>query len=143
MAAPFALSSTDTISAVAGTNNIIAFTFNGDQLVAGADTFKVLPQGLIPSSVGAIWPALAGPSLVYLLLSNTSAIPVTGVKLFMNGTAPTNQIGPSFTIPANGGAFVSANSLQVVDSNGAVVSSSALTSAKNYAARTYARVTFR
>lgn len=143
MAAPFAFSSTDTMFAVAGTNNIIAYTFNGDNIIAGADTFQVLPQGLIPSSVGTIWPALAGPSLVYLMLTNTSGIPVTGVKLFINGTAPTNQIGPSFTIPANGAAFISANSLQVVDSNGAVVSSSALTSAKNYAARTFARQTWR
>lgn len=139
----FALSSTDTMSAVAGTNNIISYTFNGDTIVAGVDTPKVLPQGLIPSSVGTIWPALAGPSLVYLMLSNTSGIPVTGIKLFMNGTAPTNQIGPTFTIPANGAAYISANSLQVVDSNGAVVSSSALTSAKNYAARTFARMTWR
>lgn len=141
--APLALSSTDTISASAGTGSIIAFTFNGDNLVAGADTFQVLPQGLIPASVGAIWPALAGPSLVYLLLSNTSGIPVTTIKLFMNGTAPTNQIGPTFTIPARGGAFVSASGLQVVDSNGAIVASSALTSAKNYAARTFARETWR
>lgn len=141
--APLALSSTDTISASAGTGGIIAYSFNGDNIVAGVDTFKVLPQGLIAAGVAAIWPALAGPSLVYLLLSNTSGIPVTTIKLFINGTAPTNQVGPTFAIPANGGAFVSANSLQVVDSNGAVVSSSALTSAKNYAARVFARQTFR
>lgn len=143
MAAPFALSSTDTISAVAGTDSIISYTFDGDNIAAGINTYRVLPQGLISSSVGTIWPTLSGPSLVYLILSNTSGIPVTGVKLFANGTAPTNQIGPAFTIPANGGAYVSANSLQVVDSNGAVVSSSALTSAKNYAARTFARQTWR
>lgn len=131
------------MSAVAGTNGIIAYTFDGDNLAAGIDTFQVFPQGLISSSVGLIWPALAGPSLVYLLLSNTSGIPVTTIKLFLNGTAPTNQISPAFTIPANGGAYVSANSLQVVDSNGAVVSSSALTSAKNYAARVFARMTWR
>jgi hypothetical protein len=140
---PLSLSATDTISASAGTNNIIAYSFNGDNVVAGVDAFKVLPQGLIPASVGTIWSATAGMSLVYLLLSNTSGIPVTTIKLFMNGTAPTNQIGPTFTIPANGGAFLSASGLQFVDSNGAVVQSSATTSAKNYAARVYARATFR
>lgn len=143
MAAPFALSSTDTMSAVAGTNGIISYSFNGDNISTGFDAFATYPQGLIASSVGTIWPALAGPSLVYLILSNTSGIPVTTIKLFLNGTAPTNQISPTFTIPANGGAYLSANSLVVVDSNGAVVSSSALTSAKNYAARTFARQTWR
>jgi hypothetical protein len=140
---PIPLSSTDTMSAVAGTNNIVSYSFVGDNIVANLDGFKVLPQGLIASSVGTIWPTLAGASLVYLLLSNTSGIPVTTIKLYLNGTAPTNQIGPTFTLPANGGAFISASSMQVVDSNGAVVSSSALTSAKNYAARTFARLTWR
>lgn len=141
--APLSLSSTDTISAVAGTNNIVTYTFNGDNFPGGVDGFKVLPQGQINSSVATIWPTLTGPSLVYLLLSNTSGISVTTIKLYLNGTAAGNQFGPTFTIPANGGAFVSASGISVVDSNGAVVSSAATSSAKNYAARVFARQTWR
>lgn len=140
---PLSLGATDTISAVAGTNNIITFTFNGDNVVAGVDSFKVLPQGQIPSSVGTIWPALAGQSLVYLLLANTSGIPVTSIKLFMNGTAAANQITGTFSIPANGSAVMTAESLKVFDSTGALIFTSATTTAKNYAARMYARVTWR
>lgn len=139
------LSPTDSISAVAGTNNVIAYTFFGDGLVAGVDAFKVLNQGLISSSPGVIFPATAGQqSLIReLYLANSTGIPVTSIKLFVNGIGATNQMTGTFTIVANGTATLTDDGLRVYDGTGALVGSSALTSAKNYAARTYARQNWR
>lgn len=139
------LSPTDSISAVAGTNNSITYTFFGDAVIAGADMFKVLGQGQISSSVGSIFAAAAGQqSLIReLYLANNTAIPVTGIKLYVNGTAVGNQITGTFAIPANGTATLTDDGLRVCDSSGALIGTSATTNAKNYAARVFARQTWR
>lgn len=139
------LSPTDSMSAVAGTNNAITYTFFGDAVVASADAFKVLGQGLVANVAGTIFAATAGQQSLIgeLYLANNTAIPVTGIKLYVNGTAVGNQITGSFSIPANGTAIIDDTGLSVRDSTGALVGSTSTSSAKNYAARVFARTQWR
>lgn len=121
------LNGTDTVSAVAGTGSAITYTFLGGTNRGGGEAFKVLAQGQLPSSVGTIWPATGGQSQVGILFVNTTALSVTGIKLFVNGTAVTNQIIGTVTIPANGTAEFDGLTLRVWDSSGAVVTTSTVT----------------
>lgn len=122
------LNATDTLSAVAGTASAVNYAFFGD-VINPSDAFGGLPSGQLPSSVGAIWNATTGQSLVRLRLSNTTGSPVSGIKIFKNGTGAANQITGSFTIPANGTATLDDQCLAVWDGNGALIYAVPLSSA--------------
>ena len=95
---------------------------SGEGLVELLITQKVLAQGQLAVTDAVIFaPPTRGAALVTtLILSNTSASPVTGVKLGLNGTAATaeNQLLSSLTIPANGQAVLSDGKLTIYDSGG-------------------------
>lgn len=142
------LAATNTISGVAGTATAVTYTLNGDEIsgTPATDAFKPLAQGQLPTSVGTLYtvPGSTQALLSSIVLVNTSGVPVTGIKLFQNGTAATNQILQSLSIPANGRAVIDVDGdLQVTDVNGAIVTASSAVSAKNYAARVFARQTWR
>ncbi len=112
------LSATDSLSGVAGTAAAITYTLFGDRLTT-TDNFERLTQGQLPSSVGTIYPATASTQTLIksIHLANTTGSPVTGVRLYSNGTAAGNQI-VNLTIPANGTAEYGSSGWKVYDSTG-------------------------
>lgn len=114
------LAATNTIRAVAGTGSAITYTLFGLEFASAVDTYKVLAQGQVASSVGTIYtaPASTQSFVRQITLANTTSSAVSGVILYVNGTAATNQISGSFTIPANGSAVLDDKGWTVYDSLG-------------------------
>lgn len=112
-----------TLQGVAGTATAVTYTVDGDELTiaTGADVFKVLAQGQLAAATGVLGAAV-GAGKAWLIksihLANTTASNVTGVKLFIGGTAAANQITGTMTIPANGTAVYAADGWSVYDSSG-------------------------
>lgn len=121
------LNATDTLSAVAGTASAITYTFMGDNVVTGTDNFGGLPQGQLPSSVGTIWSATPGQTIGRLMLANTTGSTVTDIKIFKNGTIASNQITATFSLAGNTTASVDDTGLKVMDSNGSLITTAAVT----------------
>lgn len=140
------LASSDSIQASAGTGAAVTSTILGDEISAGVDAYKVLDQRQLPLTTPAVLytPGGARSALVkkWLLANTTSSIVV--VTLYLNGAAAANQIA-SFPIPPNGEALLADDGWHVYDANGALLStgSSTATTAKNYSARVYSRITWR
>jgi hypothetical protein len=90
-----------TLSAVAGTNNVINVTLSPD-LITTSDSFAPV-QARIPSPVGTLYTSTGGQTNIpYMKLVNTTALDVTGVQFFIIGTnATTNPITAPFTMPAS------------------------------------------
>lgn len=109
-----------TLRAVAGTNNVIAMTVDGMELNAGVEAYKTLAQALIPNAAGTIYtvPASTQAFIKSIHLANTTALDVTGIKLFIGGAAAANQITGSFTIPANGWAAFEENGWNIYTPTG-------------------------
>lgn len=140
----FTLSSTDTLSGIAGIASAIIWTAFGDDVIAGADGFKVIGgPAFLTTSIASMIAAATGEQRVIgtLVLKNVMTLSVP-VALYLNGTATFNQV-EGLTIPANGKAVSSRSGVNLYDGTGALVGSSALTSAKNYSARAYARQNWR
>jgi hypothetical protein len=99
-----ALAAADTITGVAGSATAITYTITGDEISVGADAFKVLAQGQLPSSIGTLYtvPAATQAIVKGIHLVNTTAGSVTA-SLAVKGTAAANQILPPIMILA--GAF--------------------------------------
>lgn len=113
------LATTETLRGKAGTGSVITFTVSGDAK-GTSDAFQTLAQGQLGTS--AATPLYTVPASTQALvgnihLANTSASPVTGVVIYIGGTAGTNQIW-SGTIPANGTATYTNDGWKVYDSAG-------------------------
>lgn len=120
------LAGTNTIAGVAGTTTAITYTVTGAEVTTGTPTYKVLSQGQLAAAAATIYtvPAAPATALVKTIhLANTTGSAVTGVALFVNGTAAGNRISGSFTIPANGWATVDADGWRIYDENGALKTS--------------------
>lgn len=142
-----AVEAAQTIQGVAGTGGVVAFFIDGFEkdTTSGANTPKMLAsQAMVPAPVGVLATVPAGKVwLPVIHLSNTSGIPVSGIILYVGGSNPLNQITGRFTLPAYGTGLVSGDIFQISDANGAIVTSSSTATAKNYAARLFARMTWR
>src|ERR1051325_4781167 len=101
------------INGVATNATQVTYTLCGMELntSSSAETYKVLSQGQLPSSAGAIYTASGnGPSFIKcLILANTSASSQGGIIIYVGGTAAANQITGAFTLPANGLAILDDN----------------------------------
>lgn len=118
------LGTTNTIQGVAGTTTVITYTVFGMTLEADVETYGVLSQGTLTTSVAAMYtvPASTTAFVKKVVLANTSGSSVSGIALYVNGTATGNRITGSFTIPANGSAMLDDNGLAVYDANGSQLS---------------------
>lgn len=140
------LAASDSIQASAGTGAAVTSTLFGDEISAGVDAFKILDQRQLPLTTPAVLYTPGGTKSAivkkWLLANTTSSIVV--VTLYLNGTAAANQIA-SLPIPPNGEVVLADDGWHVYDANGALltVGSSTSTTAKNYSARVYARLTWR
>jgi hypothetical protein len=125
----FTLATGGTIQGVAGTNNVLNCTVFGMELSGGVETYKVLVQALIANSVGIIGSYTVAASTIAIVrriqIANTTGSAVTGLILYINGTAAGNQITGSMTIPANGTMVMTDAGTMVYDSNGNLFSSGA------------------
>lgn len=106
------LEAAQTIRGVAGSATAITYTIDGMELLAGVETYKTLAQGQLASSAGTLYtaPSSTQTFVKSIHLANATSSDVTGVKLFIGGTAAANQITGSLTIPANGWATYEENS---------------------------------
>lgn len=70
-----------------------------------ADAFKVLDQRQLAAAAATIYtvPALTQAIVKKARLVNTSGATVSGIKLFVGGTAAANQVTPSLTLLAGEG----------------------------------------
>lgn len=120
----FTLGTGQTLHGVAGSATAITYTLTGDEK-ATADSFKVLAQGQLPSSIATLYtaPALTATLVQRIFLQNTTAGAVS-VTLAINGTAAANRIA-TFTIGANGFATFTGDGWKIYDSMGAATISSA------------------
>lgn len=120
------LAATNTLQGVAGTTNVVTCTLSGDEVSAGADTFKILAQLRITNVAGPLYtvPGSTVALVKSILLANTSAS-IVAVTLYVNGTAGANQIC-SVNVPANGEATFDATGWKLYDANGALCTTSSL-----------------
>lgn len=105
-----------------GASTAITYTIMGDEVAAATDSFKVLAQGQLPTSVAALYtvPASTQTLIKSMLFVNTTGAGVL-FTTYINGTAAANSIG-SFTIPANGTCIWTPDSGWAMrDANGSVV----------------------
>lgn len=110
-----------TLKGKAGTATAVTYTISGDA-VTTTDTFQILGQGQLPSSTGDLLTTTPVPaSTAYLikniLLNNATASPVTGIVLYVNGTAAANQI-VQISLVANGSAVYNNGGWETYDSGG-------------------------
>lgn len=119
------LAAGNTLKGKAATGTAVTYTINGDSVASGADTFQVLGQGQLASSTGDLLSTTPVPSsTVYLikniLLTNTTASPVTGIILYVNGSAAANQV-VQISLVANGSAIYNNGEWKTYDSGGSTL----------------------
>jgi hypothetical protein len=110
-----------TIQGVAGTGSAVTYTISGSTVQGTVET-PILVQGQLPSSTGTLYTAASGvPAFISsIALINTTGSNVSGVKLFIGGSAAGNQVLNSITIPANGQAIYSQGGWTVADTSGSI-----------------------
>ncbi len=115
------LEAAKTLSGIAASATAITYTIEGMELASGVETYKTLAQGQLASSAGTLYtvPSSTSAFIKSIHLVNATASDVSGIKLFIGGTAAANQITGSLTIPANGWAHFGENGWNVYDANGA------------------------
>lgn len=115
------LEAAETIYGVASAATSITYTLTGDETTSTpTDTFKKLAQGTLPSSAGLLYtvPASTATLVKSIHLANTTNGAITGVQIFVGGSAAANAITGPFTIPAYGWAVYAQGGWQVFTSSG-------------------------
>lgn len=122
------LAATNTLAGKATTATAITYTVYGDE-IGTTDTFKVLAQGQLPNSATTLYtvPASTQTLIKEIQLANTTASPVSGIVLYVNGVAAGNQIFAGMTIPANGSASYCEGLFRVFDATGLIISTTTIT----------------
>jgi hypothetical protein len=119
------LAATNTLAGKAGTASAITYTITGGDAITTSDAFQILAQGQLGTSATTLYtvPSSTVALINNISLANTTGTAVTGVVLYVNGTAASNQILGGLTIPANGTAVFAEGIWQVYSSTGGVVGS--------------------
>lgn len=124
------LTTSGTLNGKAGTATAVTYTIMGDRKASGVDSYEVLGQGQLASSTGALLttsPVAASTQLLIasIQLNNTTASPVTGIVLYVNGTAASNQI-VQLSLVANGSAVYTKGEWKTYDSGGGILGGSGI-----------------
>lgn len=100
------LEAAQTLRGIAASATAITYTVEGMELNAGVESYKKLAQGQLGVAASTLYtvPASTQGFIKSIHLANATASDVTGIKLFVGGSAAANQITGSLTIPANGWA---------------------------------------
>ena len=98
------LAAADTLAGVASSGSKVTCTVFGMELAAGVETYKVLDQRQLASSVATIYtvPADTTAFVRSITVVNTDTVAAMTFQLFRGGTSAANAITPVFTIPAGG-----------------------------------------
>ena len=114
------LAAVNTVQGVAGTATAVTYTIFGMQLASGVETYQVLAQGQLATSTGVLYtvPASTTAFVKKIVLANVTGSLVSGVALYVNGSAVGNAIILGLNIPANGQANIDDFGLSVYDTNG-------------------------
>src|ERR1700761_8207762 len=93
-----------TLKGKAGTGSAVTYTISGDSLTT-TDAYQILGQGQLASSTGDLLTTTPVPSSTSYLIgditfTNTTSSPVTGIVIYVNGTATGNEI-VQFSMVAN------------------------------------------
>jgi hypothetical protein len=117
------LAATDTITGIADTPDAVTYTITGDEIIYGADNFKVLAQGRLPSSVGTLYTVPTGGAAIAksINLANTSGGAVV-VTLAVKGTADANVILPPTSILAGGHVVLAGDGWRTYNDQGQLLS---------------------
>ena len=111
-----------TLNAVAGTATAITCSVFGIETTvsSGAESVQQLYQGQLPNSVGTLFTVGAGLSRLVrcIHLANTSGGSVSGIQLFVGGTAAANAITAPITLAANWTAVYESSGWTFRDGNG-------------------------
>ena len=115
----------ETLRGVAGTATAVTYTVFGMELVGGVESYKILTQGQLAVAAGVLYTAPIG-TLVFIkqiCLINNTASQVSGITLYVNGTAAANAI-KSFIFPAYYMmTYTSGSGWKSYDNNGAELTS--------------------
>lgn len=117
------LEAAQTIGGVAGTATAITYTVEGMKLLSTNETYESLAQGQLPLAAGTLY-TVPGSTQVFIKsihLVNATGSVVSGIKLFIGGTAGANQITGALTLQPNSWAVFDENGWRVYDGNGATL----------------------
>lgn len=90
-------------------DNVISYTVIGE----------AIGQGQLTSAISHIATAVDFKNIINSIsLTNTSALPVTGITFYLNGILAANQLNAPFTIPENGFAYFNNNGWKIYNSSG-------------------------
>lgn len=112
----------DSLGGVAGTASAVTVTVTGVSVTTGtgAETFGKLYQGQLPTAAAALFTVGTGLAWILktLVVSNPTASAVSGIQLFVDGTAAANSILGPLTLNAGATATLSDNGWAVTDADG-------------------------
>lgn len=121
-----------TIQGIAGTATAVTYSIWGDEVditvAPRSNTFKLLAQNQLGLAAAPLYTVPAGKAALIksIALGNATALAVTGIKLYLGGTAAANQLTGTFTLPANGSAVYTGEEFSVYDASGALIFTSPL-----------------
>lgn len=123
------LTTGNTLNGKAGTATAVTYTIMGDRKTT-TDSYETLGQGQFGTGAAAMLttsPVAASTQLIIsqILLTNTTASPVTGIVLYLNGTTSANQI-VTISLVANGSATYKTGQWQTYDAGGATLGGSGI-----------------
>ena len=100
------LAAGDTLAGVASAGSTVTCTIFGMELNAGTETYQVLDQRQLASSVATIYTAATATEAFVRSISvvNTDTVSAQTFQLFQGGTTAANAITPVINLPAGGSA---------------------------------------
>lgn len=109
----------NTINGVASQASVVTYVVMGLEVTGDVENYRVLAQGQLPALGSVLYsaPASTFALIKTVLLRNTSASPVTGVSLFINGLLQEHQIF-GMTLPAHGSLVFGQDGWKLYDENG-------------------------
>lgn len=108
------------VTGLAGTTAVIAYSLMGTKFTNYGEKPFTLAQGVLTDTAAELYApeTTETAKISTIILTNTSAVAVTGVKLLVDGT----QISPALVIPANGCAVFDGAGWKVYNTSGEVTS---------------------
>lgn len=119
------LTTGNTLNGKAGTASAVTYTIMGDRKASGIDSYETLGQGQFGTGAAALLttsPVAASTQLIIaeILITNTTASPVTGITLYLNGSAATNQL-VTISLVASGSATYRTGEWRTYDAGGSTL----------------------
>lgn len=108
------------VTGLAGTTGVIAYSLMGTKFTNYGEKPFTLAQGILTDAAAELYaPAITETAKIQtIILTNTSALAVTGVKVLVDDT----QISPALVIPANGCAVFDGAGWKVYNTSGEITS---------------------